>query len=325
MIETVGLRKSFKSKSRGQTMTVEAVRGVGISVEAGEIFGFLGPNGAGKTTVLRMLTTLIRPDEGEIRIADTDARRDPVGVRRRIGYVAQGGSTYDDATPREELVMHARLYGIGKADAEQRAERALAAFELDAYADRRCKTFSGGIRRRVELALGIIHAPQVLFLDEPTAALDPPSRARLWDEVRRLRDEGMTVFLSTHYLEEADMLCDRVAIIDQGQIVAEGTPGDLKRGIAGDVVTVHLNGPAPAVTDLLRTQDYVKRIEPVGEGALCVYVEDAGAATPWILRALDEARVPLGSIEVRRPSLDDVFLTKTGRVLQAAAEGSGTP
>jgi ABC-2 type transport system ATP-binding protein len=324
MIETVGLRKSFKSRSHGKTITVEAVRGIDLSVHKGEIFGFLGPNGAGKTTALRMLTTLIRPDAGEIRIADTDPLTDPVLVRRQIGYVMQGGSTYDDATPRDELVMHARMYGVGKTEARARTERALAAFALTEYADRRCKTFSGGTRRRLEVALGIIHEPQVLFLDEPTAALDPQSRARLWDEVRRLRDEGMTVFLSTHYLDEADLLCDRVAIIDHGEIVAEGTPGDLKRGIAADVVTVHLNTAVEPVTGVLSAQDHVKRVEPIGDDSLRLYVDDGTVAIPWILRALDDARVPLGSVELRRPSLDDVFLSKTGRVLRAS-EGSPTP
>ena len=164
-------------------------------------------------------------------------------MRRRIGYVAQGGSTWDDSTAREELVLQARMYGIGKAEA-QRAGRARrwTAFQLTEYADRKCKTYSGGQRRRVDIALGIIHEPKVVFLDEPTTGLDPQSRAHMWDEVRRLRAEGMTVFITTHYLDEADALCDRIAIMDHGQIVAEGTPSELKREISGDVVTVGLNG-----------------------------------------------------------------------------------
>jgi ABC-2 type transport system ATP-binding protein len=311
MIETNGLRKSFRTR-RG---TVEAVRGVDLTVRAGEIFGFLGPNGAGKTTTLRMLATLIVPDGGDATVAGVDLRRRPGEVRRRIGYVAQGGSTWDTVTAREELVLQARLYGIGKAEARGRAARAIESFQLADFADRKCQTYSGGQRRRVDIALGIIHAPQVVFLDEPTTGLDPQSRAHLWDEVRRLRAEGMTVFLTTHYLEEADALCDRVAIIDYGQIVAEGTPDQLKREVAGDVVTVGVNGAAPRAAQLLDGQPYVRHLEPTGDG-LRLYVDTGATAIPQILRTLDGAGLGLGSIELHRPSLDDVFLTKTGRSLR---------
>src|SRR5262245_42647514 len=179
-----------------------------------------------------MLATLMEPDGGQATVAGCDLRRQPGQVRRRIGYVAQGGSTWDESTAREELVLHARMYGISKAEAQRRAAKALDAFQLAEYADRKCKTYSGGQRRRVDIALGIIHDPRVVFLDEPTTGLDPQSRAHMWDEIRRLRTEGMTVFITTHYLEEADALCDRVAIIDYGEIVAEGTPDELKRDIA---------------------------------------------------------------------------------------------
>ena len=311
MIETRGLRKSFRARKG----TVEAVRGVDLTVQAGEIFGFLGPNGAGKTTTLRMLATLIVPDGGDATIAGADLRRSPGEVRRRIGYVAQGGSTWDTVTAREELVLQARLYGIGKAQARQRAVKAIEGFQLGEFADRKCQTYSGGQRRRVDIALGIIHSPQVVFLDEPTTGLDPQSRAHLWDEVRRLRAEGMTVFLTTHYLEEADALCDRVAIIDYGQLVAEGTPDELKREVAGDVVTVGLNGASPRAAQLLDGQPYVRQLEPVDDG-LRLYVDAGATAIPQILRTLDGAGLSLGSIELHRPSLDDVFLTKTGRSLR---------
>ncbi|TMM37535.1 MAG: ATP-binding cassette domain-containing protein [Actinobacteria bacterium] len=311
MIETRGLRKSFRARKG----TVEAVRGVDLTVQAGEIFGFLGPNGAGKTTTLRMLATLIVPDGGDATIAGADLRRSPGEVRRRIGYVAQGGSTWDTVTAREELVLQARLYGIGKAQARQRAVKAIEGFQLGEFADRKCQTYSGGQRRRVDIALGIIHSPQVVFLDEPTTGLDPQSRAHLWDEVRRLRAEGMTVFLTTHYLEEADALCDRVAIIDYGQLVAEGTPDALKREVAGDVVTVGLNGAAPRAAQLLDGQPYVRQLEPIDQG-LRLYVDAGATAIPHILRTLDGAGLSLGSIELHRPSLDDVFLTKTGRSLR---------
>jgi ABC-2 type transport system ATP-binding protein len=258
---------------------------------------------------------LIVPDGGEATIAGADLRRDPAGVRRRIGYVAQGLSTWDTVTAREELVMHARMYGIAKSEARQRAARAIEGFQLAEFADRKCQTYSGGQRRRVDVALGIIHAPKVVFLDEPTTGLDPQSRAHMWDEVRRLRSEGMTVFITTHYLEEADALCDRVAIIDHGEIVAEGTPDALKREVAGDVVRLGVNGNADKAATLLDGQPYVRGLEN-GEDGLRLYVDTGATAIPQILRTLDGAGVELGSIELHRPSLDDVFLTKTGRSLR---------
>jgi ABC-2 type transport system ATP-binding protein len=312
MIETRGLRKSFTSRQGREKKVVEAVRGVDLDVAEGEIFGFLGPNGAGKTTTLRILATLIEPDGGDATIAGVDLRSDPGEVRRRIGYVAQGGSTWDDSTAREELVLQARLYGISKADALARAERVLAGFQLSEYADRKCKTYSGGQRRRVDIALGIIHEPKLVFLDEPTTGLDPQSRAHMWDEIRRLRAEGMTVFITTHYLDEADALCDRISIMDNGEIVASGTPADLKREISGDVVRVGL--PADSVQAAAAALDSYK-LETYDEGVR-LYVEDGAVAIPQILRALDAAEVPLGTIELHRPSLDDVFLTKTGRSLR---------
>ncbi|MEV4630947.1 ATP-binding cassette domain-containing protein [Micromonospora sp. NPDC049523] len=317
MIETKGLRKSFRSRQGRQAKTVEAVRGVDLLVREGEIYGFLGPNGAGKTTTLRMLATLIEPDGGEAVIAGTDLRANPAEVRRRIGYVAQGGSTWDESTAREELILQARMYGIGKAEAQQRAVDALAAFELTEYADRKCKTYSGGQRRRVDIALGIIHEPKIVFLDEPTTGLDPQSRAHMWDEIRRLRADGMTVFITTHYLDEADALCDRIAIMDHGEIVAEGTPAELKREISGEMVQVGIDSAAtPKAAEALDTQPFVLKLETLDEGGLRLYVDDGATAIPQILRALDTSGVPLRAIELHRPSLDDVFLTKTGRSLR---------
>ncbi|WP_030486683.1 daunorubicin resistance protein DrrA family ABC transporter ATP-binding protein [Micromonospora chokoriensis] len=317
MIETRGLRKSFRSRAGRETKTVDAVRGVDLEVAKGEIFGFLGPNGAGKTTTLRMLATLIEPDGGEATIAGADLRKDPAEVRRRIGYVPQGGSTWDESTAREELVLHARMYGISKADAQQRATRALDAFQLTEYADRKCKTYSGGQRRRVEIALGIIHEPKIVFLDEPTTGLDPQSRAHMWDEIRRLRGDGMTVFITTHYLDEADALCDRIAIMDNGEVVAEGTPTELKREISGDVVLVGLDLAATGqAAKTLDGEPYVNKLETVDEGGLRLYVDEGATAIPQVLRRLDHAGLELRSIELHRPSLDDVFLTKTGRSLR---------
>jgi ABC-2 type transport system ATP-binding protein len=316
MIETRGLRKSFRSRQGKDKKTVDAVRGVDLTVAEGEIFGFLGPNGAGKTTTLRMLATLIEPDGGEARVAGADLRTDPAEVRRRIGYVAQGGSTWDESTAREELVLQGRMYGLGKADAQRRAVQALEAFQLTEYADRKCKTYSGGQRRRVDIALGIIHQPKIVFLDEPTTGLDPQSRAHMWDEIRRLRGEGMTVFITTHYLDEADALCDRIAIMDNGEIVAEGTPAELKREISGDIVTVGIDGSVPRAAELLDTQPYVSKLETPDEGGLRLFVDEGATAIPQILRILDGAGLTLNTIELHRPSLDDVFLTKTGRSLR---------
>ncbi|HVV23796.1 MAG TPA: ATP-binding cassette domain-containing protein [Pseudonocardiaceae bacterium] len=313
MIETKGLRKSFHVGKGRKAVTVDAVRGVDLKVGDAEIFGFLGPNGAGKTTTLRMLTTLLRPDGGDAVIAGADLRRDPAAVRRLSGYVAQGGGTVGEATAREELVLQARMYGIDKAEAQRRAARALDAFELADFADRRCSTYSGGQRRRVDVALGVIHRPTVLFLDEPTVGLDPQSRAHMWDEVRRLRGEGMTVFITTHYLDEADALCDRIAIIDNGEIVAEGTPDDLKHQIAGDVVEV---ATTPEAEPSLAGCDVVRKLETVPDKGFRLYVDDSAVAIPRIIRVLDAARVPFSGMELHKPSLDDVFLTKTGRSLR---------
>ena len=324
MIEASGLRKSFRTSRRRKVTNVDAVRGVDFAVQRGEIFGFLGPNGAGKTTTLRMLATLIRPDGGEATIAGADLRRAPGEVRQHIGFVAQGSGTYDRSTARRDLVHQARMYGSSKAAAKDLAQAAIKAFQLDDFADRRNSTYSGGQRRRLDVALGVIHAPQVIFLDEPTAGLDPQSRARMWREVRRLRDEGMTIFLTTHYLDEADALCDRISIIDAGLIVAEGTPSDLKREISGDVIIVDLaapdtaGAPEPSVmlegSKILTEQPYVHSCETI-DARLRLYVDSAATAIPQVMRALSNKGIEPGAIESRRPSLDDVFLAKTGRTL----------
>jgi len=325
MIEVSGLRKSYRSRRGRKATVVDAVRGVDFSVERAEIFGFLGPNGAGKSTTLRMLATLLRPDGGDAVIAGADLRRDPGQVRKRIGFVAQSSGTYDHSTGRRDLVLEARMYGVSKSAAQALAEGVIAAFQLGDFADRQIKTYSGGQRRRLDVALGVIHSPQVIFLDEPTAGLDPPSRARMWQEVRRLRDEGMTIFLTTHYLDEADTLCDRISIIDSGLIVAEGTPSDLKREISGDVVVVDLAAPGTAgvpelatileASKVLTDQSYVESCEAI-EHTLRLYVDSAATAIPQIMRALSGKGIEPGAIETRRPSLDDVFLAKTGHTLE---------
>jgi ABC-2 type transport system ATP-binding protein len=318
VIETHSLRKRFSSR-RG---TVEAVQGVDLRVESGEIFGFLGPNGAGKTTTLRMLATLLPPTSGSAVVAGCDLLHEPQRVREHIGYVSQNGGADERSTGRENLELQARLYGLSKQAARERAEAMVVALDLSSFAERMVKTYSGGQRRRLDLGLGLVHRPQVVFLDEPSTGLDPQSRARLWDEIRRLRQTGMTMFLTTHYMDEADALCDRIGIIDHGQIVALGTPEQLKHEIAGDVVTIGLeamDGSASRASDLLEPLPCVRRVEPI-DGGLRLYVDRGEQALPVILRTLDGAGVPLLTLALARPSLDDVFLEHTGRSLREDSE-----
>jgi ABC-2 type transport system ATP-binding protein len=311
MIQTKDLRRTFKSRKGA----IEAVRGVDLAVGAGEIFGFLGPNGAGKTTFLRMLATLLPPTAGEATVAGADLRRQPQQVRERIGYVPQGGSTDPAETGRGELVLQGRLYGMSKSQAITRAGEVLATLDLGSAADRTTSTYSGGMKRRLDVGLGIMHRPAVLFLDEPTTGLDPQARAGMWDEIRALRAQGTTVFLTTHYLEEADALADRLAIIDHGRIVAEGTADELKRQVAGDVVTLGVDGATETVLETVRAQPFVR--EATGEdGEVRLYVDRGETAVPQLLRVLDGAGLAPSSIALHRPSLDDVFLRQTGRSLR---------
>ena len=317
VIQTHELRKSFRTR-RGEP--VEAVRGVSIDVARGEIFGFLGPNGAGKTTTLRMLTTLLPIEQGTATVAGFDVQREPHRVRSRIGYVSQLGGSDDLATGRENLVLQGRLYGDDAARVHERAEMLIELLELGSFADRRVMTYSGGQRRRLDVALGIVHGPEVLFLDEPSTGLDPQNRANLWEHITALRDRGTTVFLTTHYLEEADALCDRLMIIDHGQIVARGTPQELKREVAGDTVLLHLredDHAAERAERHLREQPYVRELSADGP-ELRLYVEDGGAALPQMLRLLDNEGIGLRSMSLSEPTLDDVFLRQTGRSLRDA-------
>jgi ABC-2 type transport system ATP-binding protein len=317
IIQTTKLARTFKSRKG----PVEAVRGVDIKVMAGEIFGFLGPNGAGKTTTLRMLATLLAPTAGEAKVVGADLRRQPGLVRERIGYVAQGGSSFDIETGRRELVMQGRLYGMSRADAEARAAELLKALDLEAAADRPCGTYSGGMRRRLDIALGMMHKPRLLFLDEPTTGLDPQARAYMWDEIRRLRHGGTTVFVTTHYLEEADALCDRLAIIDHGLIVAEGTSAELKRQVAGDVVTIGVDGETAKLAEKIRREPYVREANAGDGGEIRLYVEEGDRALPQLIRLIDATPgVQIRTIAMSRPSLDDVFLRKTGRSLRDQAD-----
>ncbi len=324
IIEAKGLARTFKSRKR----IVEAVRGVDLTVAEGEIVGFLGPNGAGKTTTLRMLTTLLEPTAGSATVAGADLLRDPVGVRRRIGYVPQAigqtmGGTDPNCLVEEELLDQAALYHIDKSEGVRRAELLTSQLDLTGLDKRLVKTLSGGQRRRLEIALGLVHEPPLVFLDEPTTGLDPQSRSNLWDHIRRLRsDLGTTVFLTTHYLDEADALCDRVFIIDNGVIVAEGTPDELKRRVSGDVVTLQVNGATQRARELLGGQPIVQDVTVSDDGALRLNVFHGAEALPTLLRVLDDAGVTMHSINLSRPSLDDVFLTMTGRSLRDDSPGA---
>lgn len=313
MIEARELARTFTTKKA----TVHAVHGVDLNVDAGEIVGFLGPNGAGKTTTLRMLTTLLTPTSGSATVAGYDLRTAPVEVRRRIGYVAQAGGT-DSRTPvGEELTLQAKLYGVPSAHVPSRIERVSARLDIAELHDRTAGSLSGGQRRRLDIALGLVHRPPLVFLDEPTSGLDPQARSALWDHIRGLRDElGTTVFLTTHYLDEADALCDRVLIIDDGQIVTEGSPDELKRRISGDLVTVDVadSNAADHAKTILAAQPEVRDLTVAGT-KLRLTVGHGEQAVMELMRALDAADIPLTAINRVRPSLDQVFLTVAGRSL----------
>ena len=323
VISTSELRKSFRTRSG----PVEAVRGVSFDVGAGETFGFLGPNGAGKTTTLRMLTTLLPIDAGTATVAGFDVARQPQRVRTRIGYVSQLGGADELATGRENLLLQGRLYGASKAEVAPRAAELAELLDLADFADRRVKTYSGGQRRRLDIALGLVHQPAVLFLDEPTTGLDPQSRANLWDHIRALRDRGTTVFLTTHYLEEADALCDRLMIMDHGQVVAEGTPRELKQQVAGDAIRISLrrdDHELDRAAPMLRSEPFVRELS-AQDGQLLLYVDDGGTALPQLIRLLDTAGIGIRSIGMSEPTLDDVFLRQTGRSLRDESPGRAAP
>ena len=320
VITATELKKSFKSR-RGP---VEAVSGVSISVQRGEIFGFLGPNGAGKTTTLRMLTTLLPIDSGTATVVGHDVGRQAQQVREVTGFVSQLGGSDPLATGRENLLLQGQLYGRSKASVLTRIEELVDVLDLREFADRKAITYSGGQKRRLDIALGIVHEPEVLFLDEPTTGLDPQNRANLWDHIRALRDRGTTVFLTTHYLEEADALCDRLVIMDHGQIVIGGTPRELKHEVAGDSVVLTLRDhPAEEVATLAQQEPYVRETSVEEGNSLRLYVEDGPTALPQLLRLLDSRHIGLASMNLSEPTLDDVFLRQTGRSLRDA--GDPTP
>jgi ABC-2 type transport system ATP-binding protein len=320
VIEVQDLWKRFKSRQG----VVEALRGISLAVDAGEIFGLLGPNGAGKTTAMRILATLLPPDQGQSKVAGYDLLREAGKVRASIGYIGQMGGADSAATGRENLLLQAQLYGMSRRAAQARTVTLIQQLDMMSFADRFVRTYSGGQRRRLDLALGLVHQPKLLFLDEPSLGLDPQSRARLWEEIRTLRASGATLLLTTHYLEEADSLCDRLAIIDDGRIVAEGTPSQLKQQIAGDVLTLRLERPEAdrALTrELLSNCPWVRDIQE-HQKSFQVAVEQGEESLAKILHALEEAQIGVSSVALARPSLDDVFLRQTGRSLRDQRENA---
>lgn len=306
---------------------VRALQGLSFTVGRGAILALLGPNGAGKSTVMRIMATLARPDSGAVRIAGIDALADPRAVRRLIGYVAQRSGADPLATGWENLRFQGRLHGLRGRRLEERASELVAAFDLGGAAGRPVHTYSGGTRRRLDVAMAFIHKPPVLLLDEPTAGLDPEVRAAMWERIARLtREEGMSVLLTTHYLEEADQLAHRVAIIDRGRLVAQGSPEKLKSALRGETVRLELEEPRASE----RARAVLERVggvrEVVAEGGwLHARADGAPRLVPALLQALDEAGIAVASVTLARPSLDDVYLQHTGRAFSRPSRGEALP
>jgi ABC-2 type transport system ATP-binding protein len=313
-VVAIGLERVFKGGIR-------AVDGVDLVIDRGEVYGFLGPNGAGKSTTVRMLATLLLPTGGRALVAGRDVVTEAAAVRRSIGVALQDAALDPYMTGRELLHLQAVLHGFPRAIGRARAVELLERLDLPDAGDRRVGTYSGGMRRRLDLALALVHEPEVLFLDEPTTGLDPISRHTLWEEVRRLNGEGTTVFLTTQYLEEADQLAGRVGIIDGGRIVAEGTPAELKAQVGDPTLNVTLASPEDedAATAALRA---LGDPLPARPGTIALRLPGGAAALPAAVRALDEAGVAVAGLDLALPTLDDVFAAKTGRRLEAeGAEG----
>ncbi len=317
-IEVEGLVKEFKKGPR-------AVDGIDLHVEPGEIYGFLGPNGAGKSTTVLMLTTLLPPDAGTARVAGYEVRENGARVRENIGAALQEAALDPHLTAREHMRLQTALHGLPKSERTRRGDDLIERVGLADAADRKVGGYSGGMRRRLDLALALVHGPRILFLDEPTTGLDPQSRSSLWEEVERLaRQEGVTVFLTTQYLEEADRLAKRVGIIDHGRIVAEGTPDALKAEIGESSVEAVPADPA-------RSEDMARVLERFGDGECPHYVDDSigvrlkggDTSLAQVVRALDAERIEVAHLQVHAPTLDDVFLAKTGRTLEGSHEDGG--
>ena len=295
---------------------LEAVRGIDLEVQAGEIFGFLGPNGAGKSTTISILCTLLTPTAGTARVAGIDVMHDPAGVRQRIGLVFQDPSLDDQLTGRENLEFHAFIYSVPASVRGQRIDEMLELMQLTERAGSQVRTYSGGMKRRLEIARGMLHQPQILFLDEPTLGLDPQTRQSIWNHLNELRSrKGVTIFMTTHYMDEAEY-CDRIGIIDRGKIVALGTPDQLKAMVGGDVVTITSSKPEAAALEI---KELLGVTPSRDDGTLRMEVSDGKAFVPRLVR---ELMAPVDTVTLRRPSLDDVFLKLTGRAIRDEEAGT---
>jgi len=313
-IEAVDLKKAYGED-------VQALDGLTFSVPAGTVFGLLGPNGAGKSTTVKVLTTLAHPDEGAARVAGFDVLGEPARVRESIGVVSQAGGLDQEATGRENLRLQGQVFGMGGKALEARIDELLGQFGLADAGDRLVREYSGGMRRRLDVAQALVHKPRVLFLDEPTTGLDPEVRSEMWEEIGRLASEGLTVLLTTHYLEEADKLAARLAIVDKGRVVAEGTPDGLKRELRGDAIHVELGSESAdeaTIREALARVDGLDQIIYDENRVLHARAEDGARTVPAVLAALEGAALAVGSVTVARPSLDDVYLRFAGRTFGAA-------
>jgi ABC-2 type transport system ATP-binding protein len=318
-IEANGLTKEYPGP-------VKALDGLSFSVAEGTVFGLLGPNGAGKSTAVKILTTLAHPDGGSAAVAGFDVLREPARVREAIGVVSQAGGLDRQATGRENLRLQGQVFGMTGAKLEQRVSELLDQFGLDEAGDRLVRQYSGGMSRRLDVALALVHQPRVLFLDEPTTGLDPEVRAEMWEEIERLTGAGLTVLLTTHYLEEADRLAAQLAIVDRGKVVAEGSPDALKRELQGDAIHVELGDGS----DEARVHEALARVSDldevlIGDRALHARAEDGARSVPAVLAALEAARIDVTSVTVARPSLDDVYLRFAGRTFSAAEAQTDEP
>jgi ABC-2 type transport system ATP-binding protein len=321
VIETKGLRKTFISKERGGKKNgkkeVEAVKSIDLTVRKGEIFGFLGPNGAGKSTTQKMLSTLLRPTSGKAKVLGYDLANQQEQIRQNVGCVSQAGGADQGSTGTENLVLQAQLYGVDNVTAKKDAVEFANRFQMTSFIDRAASTYSGGQKRRLDIALGMIHHPQLLLLDEPTTGLDPQSRAYLWGEIKKLKAEGVTIFLTTQYMDEADKLCDTIAIIDNGKIIVTGTTAELKSSVGGDAIVFSFPSEETAhnAEALLTERVKVEKIQTLNN-SVHLNIKDGEKMMPELLRSLDAKNLQAQSVTLARPSLDDVFLKYTGRLLR---------
>ncbi len=317
VIETKQLRKTFVSKEHGEKKTLEAVKGVDLTVKRGQIFGFLGPNGAGKSTTQKMLSTLMRPSSGEAKVLGYDLVEQQEQIRQNVGFVSQAGGADLASTGTENLILQAQLFGIDEVTAKKSAEEFSQRFQMTSYVSRPASTYSGGQKRRLDIALGMIHHPKLLLLDEPTTGLDPQSRAYLWIEIQKLKTDGITIFLTTQYMDEADKLCDSIAIIDHGQIIVIGTPDELKSSVGGDTIVFSFDSSGVACKAEALLNEHVKfeRLQ-VTENSVYLTIKDGERTLPDLLRLLDGSGLQVQGVTLSRPSLDDVFLKYTGRSLR---------